>query len=135
MLKLYENIKKYRIERGWNQSDLAKRVGYSDKSMISKIEKGLVDLSQSQIQKFADVFGVSASELFGPTPTQDLQKNRFTEKEKKQFMEEYGATEEELVEIEHIYEMYLKADDRIKAAVEALLYSQEGNRNNERPIK
>jgi transcriptional regulator with XRE-family HTH domain len=65
MLKLYENIKENRVAKGWSQSELARRVGYSDKSMISKIEKGVVDLSQSQIKKFADVFGVSMADLFG----------------------------------------------------------------------
>lgn len=184
MLKLYENIKKYRTERGWNQSDLAKRVGYSDKSMISKIEKGLVDLSQSQIQKFADAFGISASELFGPTPTQHPLKtvavhstigsspnhpyqtkvikgrhavefrkekvslpeplfnnsnenteqeqessdSRFTDEEQSRLMEEYGMTAEQIAFTEHLFDLYLMADDRIKDAVEALLCSQETER-------
>lgn len=65
MLKLYENIKENRVAKGWSQAELARRVGYSDKSMISKIEKGVIDLSQSQIKKFADVFGVSMADLFG----------------------------------------------------------------------
>lgn len=65
MLKLYENIKENRIAKGWSQSELARRVGYSDKSMISKIEKGVVDLSQSQIKKFADAFDISMADLFG----------------------------------------------------------------------
>ena len=34
---------------------------------ISKIEKGAVDLSRSQIVKFATVFGVTASVLMGDT--------------------------------------------------------------------
>lgn len=67
MLKLYENIRLLRISHGWNQSELAEKVGYSDKSMISKIEKGAVDLSRSQIMKFAKVFGVTASVLLGDT--------------------------------------------------------------------
>ncbi len=67
MLQLYENIKLLRISHGWNQSELAEKVGYSDKSMISKIEKGAVDLSRSQIVKFATVFGVTASVLMGDT--------------------------------------------------------------------
>ena len=67
MLQLYENIKLLRISHGWNQSELAEKVGYSDKSMISKIEKGAVALSRSQIVKFATVFGVTASVLMGDT--------------------------------------------------------------------
>ena len=69
MQKLYENIKKLRIDKGWSQTELAIMVGYADKSMISKIEKGLVDLSSSQVRKFAEVFGVSTSELEGEQQT------------------------------------------------------------------
>lgn len=67
MLDLYKNIKMCRLSRGWSQTDLANKVGYSDKSMISKIEKGAVDLSQSQIIRFAEVFSVSPADLFGDT--------------------------------------------------------------------
>ena len=69
MLDLYKNIKMCRLSRGWSQTDLANKVGYSDKSMISKIEKGAVDLSQSQIVKFAEVFSVAPADLFGDTVT------------------------------------------------------------------
>ena len=65
MLKLYENIKQRRIELGWTQSELAAKTGYSDKSMISRIEAGKVDLPQSKIMEFAKVLGVSASDLMG----------------------------------------------------------------------
>lgn len=65
MLELYENIKRFRKMKGWSQTDLALKVGYSDKSMISKIEKGLVDLSQTQIMRFADTFGITPSDLMG----------------------------------------------------------------------
>lgn len=69
MLTLYRNIKFFRTKNDWSQEELARRVGYSDKSMVSKIEKGKVDLPQSQIQKFAEVFGVSQSELMGSDGT------------------------------------------------------------------
>lgn len=65
MLKLYENIKRYRIEAKMSQAELAARVGYTDRSSIAKIEKGAVDLSQSKIKQFADVFGVSSGQLMG----------------------------------------------------------------------
>lgn len=71
MLKLYENIKTLRLANKWSQTELAGYVGYSDKSMISKIEKGVIDLSQSQIKKFAEVFHVSSSDLLGDVPMDD----------------------------------------------------------------
>lgn len=63
MLDLYTNIKLKRLANGWTQSELAKKMGYSDKSMIAKIENGKVDLPQSKIKAFADVFDCSVSEL------------------------------------------------------------------------
>lgn len=65
MLDLYTNIKLKRLENGWTQSELAKKMGYSDKSMIAKIENGKVDLPQSKIKSFADVLGCSVSDLMG----------------------------------------------------------------------
>lgn len=65
MLDLYKNIKAKRIEMGWSQSVLAEKVGYSDKSMIAKIEKGEVDLNQKKIVLFAEVFHCSPGSLMG----------------------------------------------------------------------
>ena len=65
MLELYKNIKKYRQSLRMSQDELAKRAGYTDRSSIAKIEKGLVDLPQSKIRQFADIFGVAPGELMG----------------------------------------------------------------------
>ncbi len=65
MIKLYENIKAYRKKNGWTQQELAKRAGYTDRSSIAKIESGAVDLSQSKINQFAEIFDVTPSELMG----------------------------------------------------------------------
>ena len=47
------------------QTDLATKLGYADKSMIAKIEKGVVDLPQSKILALADVLQTSPSDLMG----------------------------------------------------------------------
>ena len=65
MLTLYKNIKSKRMELGMSQQELADLVGYSGKSMISKIERGEVDLSQTMIQKFADALKTTPGELMG----------------------------------------------------------------------
>jgi len=76
MLTLYKNIKKLRLANGWTQTELAKKAGYSDRSMISRIESGAVDISQSQIMKFAEIFGVNAGDLMGTDGCiEDEQKN------------------------------------------------------------
>lgn len=65
MLVLYENIKKLRKELNLTQTELAEKMGYADKSMIAKIEKGQIDLPQSKIFAFAKALGTSPSELMG----------------------------------------------------------------------
>lgn len=75
MIDLYLNIKKRREELGLTQSQLAERIGYADKTMISKIEKGLIDLPQSKILLIAEALRTSASALMGwsePTETDDI---------------------------------------------------------------
>ena len=65
MLQIYSNIKTRRKQLGYTQTELAKKLGYADKSMIAKIEKGQVDLSQSKIMAFAKALETTASVLMG----------------------------------------------------------------------
>lgn len=65
MLGLYSNIKARRLELGLTQTELAQKMGYADKSMIAKIEKGLVDLPQSKIIAFAKVLDTNPGNLMG----------------------------------------------------------------------
>ncbi len=65
MLQLYKNIKSRRVELQMTQSDLAVKLGYADKSMIAKIEKGAVDLPQSKIIAFAEALHTSPGDLMG----------------------------------------------------------------------
>ena len=71
MLELYENIRKLRKLNNWTQEELAVRMGYTDRSMIAKIESGKVDIAQSKILEFAKVFGVDAGDLMGSDGTTD----------------------------------------------------------------
>lgn len=65
VLELYKNIKRLREEKGLSQDALAKLTGYTDRSSITKIEKGQVDLQQSKIELFAKALGTSSHELVG----------------------------------------------------------------------
>lgn len=67
MLDLYKNIKKYRELKNMSQEELAKKVGYSNRSAITRIEKGEIDLPQSKIVAIADALGVPAGALMGST--------------------------------------------------------------------
>lgn len=65
MLELYANIKKYRKIAQLSQEELAKKVGYNDRSSIAKIENGDVDLPQSKIIAIARALHVDAGTLMG----------------------------------------------------------------------
>lgn len=65
MLALYENIKNRRTELKITQDELAEKLGYKGKSMICKIEKGLVDLPQSKIRAFAKALETTPARLMG----------------------------------------------------------------------
>ena len=75
MIELFENIKKRRIAKKWTQTELAEKIGYSDKSMIAKIEAGKVDLTQSKIVQFAKLFDCTPSELMGNVPNDNFKNN------------------------------------------------------------
>lgn len=61
---IYERIKRLRLERNMTQADLAKKIGYAGKDMISRVESGKVDISRSRLIQFADALGVSPIYLF-----------------------------------------------------------------------
>lgn len=65
MLALYKNIKAKRLALGMSQDELAKKTGYSDRTSISKIESGKVDLSQTKIYEFAIALNTTPGELLG----------------------------------------------------------------------
>lgn len=60
-----ERIRFMRIEKGWTQDELAKKMGYTNRSTIWCIETGRNDVTSSTVVKFAEVFGVTPSEIMG----------------------------------------------------------------------
>ena len=77
---LYERIRELRIAKNMSQDDLAHAMGYKDRSMITKIESGKVDISQKKIMAFANVLDTTPAYLMGwtdevkkiPTPSLHL---------------------------------------------------------------
>ncbi len=62
-MTIYDRIKQLRTEKHMSQLDLARAVGYKGRSAISKVENGERDISQSMIEKYAKVLGVSPAYL------------------------------------------------------------------------
>lgn len=64
-IELGKRIKERREHIGLSQDQLALKMGYKDKSAISKIESGQRDLTQKKIEKFANVLLTTVSYLMG----------------------------------------------------------------------
>lgn len=105
MLELYTNIKKERLAHGWTQTELSTKMGYSDKSMIAKIENGKVDLSQSKIVAFSKVFGCTPGALMGWTDE----------------IEVSDPNEEYVMRAKAYYNKYLSATAKTRKIVDQLL--------------
>ena len=65
MSNLYQNIKKYRLAKGLTQDQLAKILGYTNRSSIAKIEIGRSDLTPSKVEAFAKALDVTPGMLMG----------------------------------------------------------------------
>lgn len=63
-MKIRERIKNRRIELNITQDELARRLGYSDKSSISRMENSS-KLTLNKVQLLADALNVSPSYLMG----------------------------------------------------------------------
>lgn len=65
MATLYDRIRSRRTELGLTVEELAHKMGYKDKSSISKIENGKADIPQSKIAAFADALETTPAYLMG----------------------------------------------------------------------
>ena len=65
MSTIYERIRARRIELGLTVEELAKKMGYKDKSSISKIENGIADIPQSKVIAFARALNTTTAYLMG----------------------------------------------------------------------
>lgn len=70
-MTLGERIKKLRLESGLTQEELAKEIGYSTKTSISKIENDVLDINQSTIVALARALKTTPSVLMGWTETEN----------------------------------------------------------------
>lgn len=92
MATLSNNIKKRRNELNMTQEELAKKTGYKTKGAISRIEKGERDLSQSQIEIFANALSTTPSYLMGWEEDKDKKKIKSISQlspEEKQILDPY----------------------------------------------
>ena len=80
-MDLYKNIKARRVELGLTQSELAAKLGYADKSMIAKIEKGAIDLPLSKIDAFAEALRTTSGTIMGFDDPEEIIVDMFNQEE------------------------------------------------------
>ena len=59
-----EKVKEIRIKAGLNQEEFAKELGYTSRSTINKIEKGINDMSHDKLELLIRKFNVEVDNLF-----------------------------------------------------------------------
>lgn len=125
-LGIGKRIKERRIALGMTQEELAKKMGYSTRQAISKVEKGDDNITSDRVKKFADALDVSVSYLMG----WDEEQINAIEEERKDVVDYIVKQDEKLNEI---FEMNLSEnnmDELIKyAKYLKSLEKKEGNKN------
>ena len=64
-MTIYDRIRARRTELGMTVEELAHKMGYKDKSSISKIENGKADIPQSKVLAFAQALNTTTAYLIG----------------------------------------------------------------------
>lgn len=72
MSEIYDRIRARRLELGMTVEELAHKMGYKDKSSISKIENGKADIPQSKVVAFAKALETTTAYLIGVDAAKEL---------------------------------------------------------------
>ena len=109
-MKIGERIKRRRQELEWSQRELAAKMNYSHHSTLARIENGQVDVTQSRIEQFADVLGVSIAYLMGWTEEKQSTESELSIKKKEFIQKIENMTDAEIERLEQILALVEKTD-------------------------
>lgn len=59
-----KTLKEWREEKGLTQADMAKKLGYSDKSGYNHLENGNVRVTLEQARRIAEIFEIEIDLIF-----------------------------------------------------------------------
>ena len=90
-MKISEKIKKLREDKGWSQTQLAKKLNMQSQN-ISRYERGLFIPSTETLTKFAKIFGVSTDYLL--SEAEDSGEYYFKDKQLLSYFEEVDKLNE-----------------------------------------
>lgn len=104
-------VKERRKRLGWSQQELAEKVGYADKGLISRIESGSLNVSMDKMIKLASALGVNVADLVATEPDRTLPPGGF----------HGGSTRPDLIPvIENLKELDPSDVARVKQYIEVL---------------
>lgn len=121
-MSLGQNIRLFRERLGMSQEELAKKLGYKDRSTIAKIENNVNDLTQSKIVAIADVLKTTPAALMGWEDGSTTELARLCKETSKYRVE--NVSEEEY----DVLHKYRCLDDRGKSAVRNTLEHEYASR-------
>lgn len=77
------HLRVMRINAGYSQGDIAKRLGYSSPQFVSNWERGVSEPPIETLRKLADIYGINPEHLFKIVVGHAIEK--ITEKKRLQF--------------------------------------------------
>ena len=82
-MTIYERIKFLREKLQMSQQELALRVGYKDKSAVSKVERGERDINQLMLARYAVALNTTPAYLMGWAEEEKTPPNEMSEGKRK----------------------------------------------------
>lgn len=127
-MTIADRIKKKRLELGWNQEDLAKKMGYKDKTSVSKMESSGDNISLKKLSRVSEVLDVDVVELLGIYEQEDIPDRikKYLEIAKQHQIKELLLNSLTSFEL-NIIDAYRDASDDTKSAICAILGLQKEN--------
>ena len=92
-MNISEKIKKLRKDKGWSQTQLAKKLNIPSQN-VSRYERGVFTPSTEALAKFAEVFGVSVDYLINDE-ADDAGAYKIKDKQLQRYFEEVDKLNEE----------------------------------------
>lgn len=92
-MNISEKIKKLRQDKGWSQTQLAKKLNIPSQN-VSRYERGVFTPATEALAKFAEVFGVSVDYLLSEE-SEDSGAYKIKDKQLQRYFEEADQLDEE----------------------------------------
>lgn len=113
-------IRAARLDKGWTQEELARRMGKT-KSLISKVENGLDNLTSDKISEYAEALDTSPAKLMGWEETPEFRRRHTFKSETDETghiryitVPNPSATAEKLKALEKAYMDTMKAAETLR---------------------